>query len=203
MLQTKTQWLPGPLAGALTGCALALLSGCASQPQSPPLTQDEAREVTSEDAWAASPEAAPEIAALPFAQTDALTRLVLLQQVFERYQGVPYRYGGMSARGFDCSGFIKTAYREAFGHLLPRTTGQMVVVGQAVARDQLQPGDLVFFDSNGNDGHAGIFMGDDRFIHASTSSGVRESSLNSPYWRPRYSQARRLFVPAQVAADNP
>lgn len=154
-------------------CLLVLigLAGCASKPDSIPL----------------EPAAVP-----PIGNIDALTKLVQLQQVFERYQGTPYRYGGTSASGFDCSGFIRAAYREALGYHLPRTTDQMLALGQPVSRDQLQPGDLVFFDTIGKDGHAGIFMGDGRFIHASSSMGVTESSLDSGYWRPRYSQARRL-----------
>lgn len=115
-----------------------------------------------------------------------------LQAVFERYQGVPYRYGGTTAAGFDCSGFINTAYQEAIGVELPRTTRQMRRVGEAVTRSQLQPGDLVFFDLEVKDQHAGIYMGNGRFIHASTSVGVTESRLDGVYWSPRFSQARRL-----------
>lgn len=115
-----------------------------------------------------------------------------LWQVFERYQGAPYRYGGTSASGFDCSGFITTAFNEALGRQLPRTTSQMLATGDAVSRDQLQPGDLVFFRIKGKDQHAGIYMGGDSFIHASTSIGVTRSSLNGYYWRSRFSQARRF-----------
>lgn len=67
-----------------------------------------------------------------------------LWQVFERYEGTPYRYGGTSASGFDCSGFIATAFDEALGRRLPRTTSQMLSAGDVVKRDQLQAGDLVF-----------------------------------------------------------
>lgn len=154
-------------------CLIVLLGmvGCASQPEPTPAIPTES---------------------VPTGDVDTLTKMVLLQKVFERYRGTPYRYGGTTASGFDCSGFIRAAYREALGYRLPRTTDQMVTLGQPVGRDQLQPGDLVFFDSNGKDGHAGIFMGDGRFIHAATSAGVTESSLDSGYWQPRYSQARRL-----------
>lgn len=115
-----------------------------------------------------------------------------LQQVFDRYQGTPYRYGGTTSAGFDCSGFIGTAYREALGIRLPRTTDQLRGVGQAVSLHQLQPGDLVFFDLEVKDQHAGIYMGRGRFIHASTSVGVTESRLDGGYWAPRFSRARRL-----------
>lgn len=115
-----------------------------------------------------------------------------LWQVFERYEGTPYRYGGTSASGFDCSGFIATAFSEALGRQLPRTTSQMLSAGDAVGRDQLQAGDLVFFRIEGKDQHAGIYMGGDSFIHSSTSIGVTRSSLNGYYWRDRFSHARRF-----------
>lgn len=115
-----------------------------------------------------------------------------LWQVFERYEGTPYRYGGTNGNGFDCSGFIMTAYREGLGRLLPRTTDQMLALGDVVPIDQIEPGDLVFFRIEGKDQHAGIYMGDNRFIHASSSVGVTESSLDGYYWRDRYSQARRF-----------
>lgn len=115
-----------------------------------------------------------------------------LWHVFERYEGVPYSYGGTSAAGFDCSGFILTAYREALGRQLPRTTTQMLATGDVVPRHQVRPGDVVFFRIRGKDQHAGIYMGNNRFIHASTSVGVTESALDGYYWRDRYTQARRF-----------
>lgn len=99
-----------------------------------------------------------------------------LWQVFERYEGTPYRYGGTSASGFDCSGFIATAFDEALGRQLPRTTSRMLSSGDVVERDQLRAGDLVFFRIKGKDQHAGIYMGGDSFIHSSTSIGVTRSS---------------------------
>ncbi|WP_228160648.1 C40 family peptidase [Marinobacter bohaiensis] len=115
-----------------------------------------------------------------------------LQAVFERYEGTPYRYGGTDSDGFDCSGFIMTAYREGLGRLLPRTTDQMLAMGDVVPIDRIKPGDLVFFRIEGKDQHAGIYMGGNRFIHASSSVGVTESALDGYYWRDRYSQARRF-----------
>jgi lipoprotein Spr/probable lipoprotein NlpC len=115
-----------------------------------------------------------------------------LWEVFERYEGTPYRYGGTSASGFDCSGFIATAFDEALGRQLPRTTTQMLASGKAIQPDQLQAGDLVFFRIKGKDQHAGIYMGGDSFIHSSSSSGVTRSSLNGYYWKGRLSQVRRF-----------
>lgn len=116
------------------------------------------------------------------------------EEVYSRYQGVPYVYGGSTPAGFDCSGFIKTAYIEALGYAdLPRTTAQMLSGGQFVRLDQLQPGDLVFFRIAGKEQHAGIYLDNDRFIHASSSRGVTVSSLSNRYWINHYSQARRFL----------
>lgn len=116
------------------------------------------------------------------------------ESVYSRYQGTPYVFGGSTPAGFDCSGFIRTAYREALGRTdLPRTTAQMLSGGQFVRLDQLQPGDLVFFRIAGKEQHAGIYLENDRFIHASSSRGVTESSLSSRYWINHYSQARRFM----------
>ncbi|PTY38277.1 hypothetical protein BGP77_12790 [Saccharospirillum sp. MSK14-1] len=124
-------------------------------------------------------------------QSDLVLRF---EEVYTRYQGVPYVYGGSTPAGFDCSGFIKTAYREALGHTdLPRTTAQMLNGGQFVRLDQLRPGDLVFFRIAGKEQHAGIYLDNDRFMHASSSRGVTVSSLSNRYWINHYSQARRFL----------
>ena len=128
-----------------------------------------------------------------------------LWQVFERYRGTPYRYGGTSAQGFDCSGFINAAYREGLGQQLPRTTAHMLRTGQAVDPEQIRPGDLIFFRIRGKEQHAGIYMGDDQFIHASTSAGVTLSALTNNYWKNRFSQARRYIrtpAPANYEAAS-
>lgn len=128
----------------------------------------------------------------PTAVTPNSAKAEKLWQVFERYKGAPYHYGGTTGRGFDCSGFITTAYRESLGQQLPRTTSQMLRHGEVVPRREIEPGDVVFFRIAGKDQHAGIYMGDNRFIHASTSSGVIMSELDGYYWRDRFSHARRF-----------
>lgn len=115
-----------------------------------------------------------------------------LWQVFERYRGTPYEYGGTSGDGFDCSGFILTAYQEGLGKQLPRTTAQMLTHGDVVHPREIQPGDVVFFQIGGKEQHAGIYMGGDRFIHASTSAGVIQSSISGYYWNGRLTEARRF-----------
>lgn len=160
-----------PLPALFAILMVLTLAGCAS---------NQNLDTTNETSWQPSAEAG---------ESETVDRL---WQVFERYEGTPYRYGGMSASGFDCSGFIATAFDEALGRQLPRSTSQMLAAGDEISRDQLQSGDLVFFRIKGKDQHAGIYMGDNRFIHSSTSVGVTHSSLDGYYWRNRFSQARRF-----------
>ncbi|WP_417565807.1 C40 family peptidase [Marinobacter sp.] len=129
---------------------------------------------------------------IPTASADQSEKAQKLWKVFERYQGAPYEYGGTSSDGFDCSGFILTAYQEGLGKELPRTTSQMLASGDVVHPGKIKPGDVVFFRIGGKEQHAGIYMGGDRFIHASTSTGVTQSSISGYYWQGRLTQARRF-----------
>ncbi|AOV09273.1 endopeptidase Spr precursor [Sporosarcina ureilytica] len=109
------------------------------------------------------------------------------------YLGVPYKYGGTTSSGFDCSGFTQAVFKNN-GISIPRTTGQQYATGQAVSKSNLQAGDLVFFKT-GKSGvsHVGIYIGSNNFIHASTSKGVMISSINDPYyWGSRYVGAKRV-----------
>ncbi|MGE8498862.1 MAG: C40 family peptidase [Pseudomonas sp.] len=120
--------------------------------------------------------------------------------------GTPYRYGGNTPDGgFDCSGLIGYVYRDAAGISLPRSTRELSAMRvPAVQRDSLQSGDLVFFATNGGRqvSHAGIYVGDGRFVHAPSSGGtVRLDSLSSTYWQRTYLDARRVFSPE--LARNP
>jgi cell wall-associated NlpC family hydrolase len=120
-----------------------------------------------------------------------------LDAAVARYEGVPYRYGGTSARtGFDCSGFLQVLFAEVYRHALPRTTEQQVREGREVPRRSLRRGDLVFFriDRKGTR-HAGVYLGEGRFAHASTSRGVMVSELSERYWKRRYWTARRVVEP--------
>jgi len=110
-------------------------------------------------------------------------------------QGAPYRYGKASpAEGFDCSGFVKHVYGHE-GVLLPRTVqGMAQSLTQQVAKNDLHSGDLVFFNTNGRRySHVGIYISDDKFIHAPSqrTGKVHVSSLKNRYWRNRYICARR------------
>jgi cell wall-associated NlpC family hydrolase len=111
--------------------------------------------------------------------------------------GTPYHYGGNTPQGgFDCSGLVQFVFRDTAGIRLPRSTRELVAIdAPAVRRDELQPGDLVFFaPGGGGASHIGIYVGEGRFVHAPSTGGtVRLDLLDSEYWRRSYSGARRVL----------
>ena len=118
--------------------------------------------------------------------------------------GTRYRFGGTSEAGFDCSGFIGYLFREEAGMQLPRSTREMInVKAPLVARNNLKPGDLLFFSTNGRGrvSHAGIYLGDDQFIHSSSrrSGGVRIDSLGDSYWNKTFMEAKRALAMAPTS----
>jgi cell wall-associated NlpC family hydrolase len=114
-------------------------------------------------------------------------------QAARRYLGVPYRYGGTSRGGMDCSGLVQRVFAEALGIALPHSSRQVSQMGKRVPRQKLKPGDVVLFGSAFGINHSGIYTGQDKFIHASRKKGVVESSLNQAYWKKRWKAGRRLY----------
>ena len=110
--------------------------------------------------------------------------------------GTPYHYGGNTPEtGFDCSGLVDFVFRDAAGVVLPRTVGDLADLQLAsVARDELQAGDLIFFDTTSRHAsHVGIYVGEDRFVHAPNEGGVvRLDYLSNVYWRQHYDSAKRV-----------
>jgi cell wall-associated NlpC family hydrolase len=109
--------------------------------------------------------------------------------------GINYRYGGESPeRGLDCSGLIRYVFQHVTGVTLPRTTTELSHIGKDIRTPDLEPGDLVFFNTRRLAfSHVGIYIGNDRFIHAPSRGGeVGVASLASAYWQKRYNGARRL-----------
>jgi cell wall-associated NlpC family hydrolase len=136
---------------------------------------------------------------------------VLADSILERGMsliGTRYRFGGTSEDGFDCSGFIGYLFREQAGMNLPRSTREMINVdAPLVSRSKLEPGDLLFFATNGRRGrvsHAGIYLGDNQFIHSSSrrSGGVRIDSLGDSYWNKTFIEAKRALAMAPTTAPT-
>ena len=109
--------------------------------------------------------------------------------------GIDYRYGGNDPEtGFDCSGMVRHVVRNALGLDLPRTARDMAQLGKRIPLDDLKPGDLVFFNTMRRAfSHVGIYLGDNRFVHAPSSGGqVRIEDMSARYWVARFEGARRL-----------
>ena len=109
--------------------------------------------------------------------------------------GVRYRWGGNTPKsGLDCSGFVRYVFNDTFGFLLPRKSDQMSKVGLEVSKDELKPGDLVFFNTMRHAfSHVGIYVGENKFIHApSKGKTIRVDDMNQAYWVKRYNGARRM-----------
>jgi cell wall-associated NlpC family hydrolase len=109
--------------------------------------------------------------------------------------GVDYRYGGETPEdGLDCSGLVRHVFQQVTGVTLPRTSKELARVGKDVKRADLKPGDLVFFNTRRFAfSHVGIYLGDDRFIHAPrTGAEVEIAELDNAYWRKHFNGARRL-----------
>lgn len=111
----------------------------------------------------------------------------------KQYIGVRYRSGGESPKGFDCSGYVRYVYKN-FGIDLVHTAAGQYSAGTAIKREELRPGDLVFFNTGGRGiNHSGIYIGNNQFIHASSSRGIKIDSLYDSYWKPKYRGASRIL----------
>lgn len=115
------------------------------------------------------------------------------------FEGISYRRGGSTpAGGFDCSGFVRYVYDRVEGVVLPHSSNALSKIGNVIRLRELLPGDLVFFSFTHTISHVGIYLGNDQFIHASSSQtgNVMVSSLTDSYWAKHFTLARRIEAPA-------
>ena len=153
---------------ALTITMLSLLSACSSQSIGP------------------APRPNSEMSRVPVQSLGERAAAIALLQV-----GVPYRYGGTTTSGFDCSGLVQFSYRHA-GKNLPRTTGQLWSSTASIGRDDIQAGDLLFFSIDGKMSHVGMYVGKQQFVHAPSSGRtVTVAKLTSPYYASAFVRAGR------------
>lgn len=115
------------------------------------------------------------------------TRVNALLSTAKKYIGVPYKFGGATPKAFDCSGYLQYVFAEN-GMKIPRTADEQYKLGRRTSNvSQLVPGDLVFFTTyEPGASHCGIYLGSGKFIHASSSRGIRIDELSNSYWQPRY-----------------
>jgi len=123
-----------------------------------------------------------------------------LETAVDKLIGIDYKYGGTTTSGFDCSGYTGYVF-EKLGIDLPRRSVDQATVGVKVAKNELRPGDLVFFNTDGKGiSHVGIYMGDGTFSHSSSSRGVSISRMDDSYYSKRYVTARRVMSETQYVA---
>ena len=115
-----------------------------------------------------------------------------LEIEYQKYKGVKYKYGGTDRNGFDCSGFVQIVYLNIYQINLPRTVKEMAKLGRKISSSSLRSGDLVFFRPSRKYRHVGIYIGNNQFMHSSTSKGVIKTRLDNSYWKKKYKYAKRI-----------
>lgn len=124
-------------------------------------------------------------------EVEAITNTKLYETI-EEWWATRYRYGGTTKKGIDCSAFTGTVYSQAFATTLPRTARDQYAQCDKIQREDLQEGDLVFFNTRGGVSHVGVYLGNSYFAHSSVHSGVTINSLNDDYYSRKYISGGRL-----------
>jgi probable lipoprotein NlpC len=143
--------------------------------------------------------AAPSWSQAPLAVAVPASTRSKLVAAARSYEGSPYRYGGVDRDGFDCSGLVYRVCIQVLAISPPRTARELAAFCEPIERAELQPGDLVFFDTTGKLAHVGIYAGEGLFIHSASDgprTGVVETSLSERYWAAAYAGGGRLVTPA-------
>src|SRR5688572_25319261 len=177
------------LAASLTACAS---TGAVYTPKPFPMPGERPGSVAIPAPEPADAPAAPAAPIAPVAPAGSADGYALSGTAMS-LRGAPYRNGGIDPNGFDCSGFVRYVYQQ-HGVAMPREVREQFRVGKTIARDRLEPGDLVFFSTVApGASHVGIVIGGDQFVHAPSERGVvRVENLSSQYWANRFVGAKRV-----------
>ena len=169
-----------------------VLSGCGGMKPSPIYTSEKGRSEKAAKSYRSK-----STKSTPLATAARLTSPIKLSMLksINRYRGVPYKWGGATMKGMDCSGFTMKVFGESANLSIPHNAKAQYKLGAKINRRQLKFGDLVFFRDIQSKGvsHVGIYIGDETFVHASLSKGVINSSMNQDYYKKRYVTARRIL----------
>lgn len=181
--------------------SVMILAGCAGTPKEP---SSSVSRVQHEQRYAASIERfsiARDVADRLWNTRRTSPTLIrdALMAEHDYWVGTPYRLGGESRHGVDCSALVQQIFDKAFALDLPRTTKGQVLEGRRIETDELKPGDLVFFRPSSAYRHVGIYVGDGHFLHASASRGVIISRMDNVFWRRHFWQARRPLERTELA----
>ncbi|HKK46030.1 MAG TPA: NlpC/P60 family protein [Balneolaceae bacterium] len=172
---------------ALCLIAIFLLSGCGiARRTARPVPQNGNAGSGNSTSAAQKPVVAMHVSSLNEAQAT-------LMQAYRDWKGTPYKLGGASKKGVDCSMLVNIIFEQYFGIKLPSNTRAQLNTGRGIRRAGVRTGDLVFFRTGRKTLHVGIMVNHGEFLHASTSSGVRISKFGKSYWRNRFLAARRVF----------
>ena len=168
-----------------------LVIGCSSENNRPAPIDDRSGNKKSQTVTAAISKS--QKATVTQTTTSTSSAREALLKHYKEWKGVTYKYGGLSKRGIDCSGFVYLTYRNLFDTNVPRSTKLLASTGGKITQSELKPGDLVLYKTSFTVRHAGIYMGNNKFLHASKSKGVMISDMDLDYWKDRYWQARRVL----------
>ncbi|MER3471817.1 MAG: hypothetical protein C4330_10965 [Chitinophagaceae bacterium] len=135
-------------------------------------------------------------------EVEAVTNLSLYKKIDEWF-GTPYRMGGTDKSGIDCSAFTQMLYSAFFNIVLPRTAREQFKMARVISRTELKEGDLVFFNTSGGVSHVGIYLQNNKFVHASSSDGVTISDLFDSYWMKRFVGVGRWDAEQQLSSAKP